>query len=71
MLRSWSRVGNLRHRKLVMDFIRENQGCNAQDIVNGLKKDLSRGPIFDTLNELIKEGAVTDEKINRRDHSTF
>jgi hypothetical protein len=54
-----------------MDFIGENQGCNAQDIVNGLKKDLSRGPIFDTLIELIKEGAVTDEKTNRRDHRYF
>jgi hypothetical protein len=54
-----------------MDFIGENQGCNAQDIVNGLKKDLSRGPIFDTLIELIKEGAIRDEKINRRDHRFF
>ena len=54
-----------------MDFMRENQGSNAQDIVNGIKKDLSRGPIFDTLSELIKEGAVIDEKINRRDHRYF
>jgi hypothetical protein len=54
-----------------MDFIGENQGCNAQDIVNGLKKDLSRGPIFDTLRELRKEGALRDEKINRRDHRYF
>jgi hypothetical protein len=59
------------HRKLVMDFIRENQGCNAQDIVNGIKKDLSRGPVFDTLSELIKEGTITDEKISRRDHRYF
>jgi hypothetical protein len=54
-----------------MDFIRENQGCNAQEIVNGIKKDLSRNPIFDTLSELIEEGTVTDEKINRRDHRYF
>jgi RNAse (barnase) inhibitor barstar len=54
-----------------MDFMRENQGCNAQDIVDGIKKDLSRGPIFDTLSELIKEGAVTNEKVNRREHRFF
>ena len=64
-------VGNLGHRKLVMNFIRDNQGCKAQDIVDGIKKDLSRAPIFDTLRELVNEGAVIDEKINRREHRYF
>jgi predicted transcriptional regulator len=54
-----------------MNFIRDNQGCKAQDIVDGLKKNLSRAPIFDILGELVKEGAVTDEKMNRRDHRYF
>lgn len=62
---------NLERRKLVMNFIRDNQGCKAQDIVDGLKKNLSRAPIFDILGELVKEGAVTDEKMNRRDHRYF
>ena len=62
---------NLGHRKLVMNFIRDNQGCKAQDIVDGIKKYLSRAPIFDTLRELVNEGAVTDEKINRREHRYF
>src|SRR5215207_5121925 len=64
-------VENLGHRKPVMNFICDNQGCKAQDIVDGIKKDLSRAPIFDTLSELVKAGAVIDEKINRRDHRYF
>src|ERR671911_212872 len=64
-------VENLGHRSLVMNFIRDNQGCKAQDIVNGLENNLSRVPIFNILSDLIKEGAVTDEKINRRDHRYF
>ena len=64
-------VGNLGHRRLVMNFIRDNQGSKAQDIVDGIKKDLSRAPIFDTLRELVNEGAVTDKKINRREHRYF
>jgi Fe2+ or Zn2+ uptake regulation protein len=58
-------------RNHVMNFIRNNQGCKAQDIVEGIKKDLSRAPIFDTLSELVEQGAVRDEKINRRDHRYF
>lgn len=62
---------NLGPRKIVMNFIRDNQGCKAQDIVEGLKPVLSRVPIFNILGELVKEGAVIDEKINRRDHRYF
>lgn len=62
---------NLGHRKLVMNFIRYNQGCKAQDIVDGMRRDLSRVPIFDTLRDLVKEGAVTDKTINRREHRYF
>jgi hypothetical protein len=66
-------VANLEKRKDVMNFIRDNQGCKAQDIVDGLKQvvGLSRVPIFDILVELVKEGAVTDEKVNRREHRFF
>jgi hypothetical protein len=54
-----------------MNFIRDNQACKAQDIVDGIKKNLSRVPVFDTLRDLVKEGTVTDEKINRREHRYF
>jgi hypothetical protein len=66
-------AGNLGRQKQVMNFIRDNQGCRAQDIVDGLKQvvGLSRVPIFNILAELVKEGAVTDEKINRREHRFF
>jgi hypothetical protein len=56
-----------------MNFIRDNKGCRAQDIVDGLMQvvGLSRVPIFRILTELVKEGAVTDEKVNRREHRYF
>jgi hypothetical protein len=58
-------------RKIVMNFLRDNQGCRAQDIVDGLKPVLSRVPIFNILGELVKEGAVTDESKSRREHRFF
>ena len=57
--------------KIIIGFISNNQGCKAQDIVDGLKDQLSRKPIFDTLDELIKKGIVQDKSKNRRDHRFF
>jgi predicted transcriptional regulator len=36
--------------------------------MRGVKDKISRVPVFDTLSELIKEGIVKDQKVNRRDH---
>jgi hypothetical protein len=58
-------------RKEIVDFISENQPCTAEDLVKGLKDKISRVPVFHTLSELIKEGLVKDQKINRRDHRLF
>jgi hypothetical protein len=58
-------------RKIIINYIDNNQGCSAQQIVDGVINDISRRPVFDTLRSLVKEGAVLDEKVNRRDHRYF
>jgi hypothetical protein len=55
-------------REKIIKFISENQPCTAEDLVKGFKDEISRVPVFHTLSELIKEGEVKDQKINRRDH---
>jgi hypothetical protein len=55
-------------REIVLTFIGNNPMCSAQNVVDGVEDKLSRTPVFEMLKELIKEGSVIDEKINRRDH---
>jgi hypothetical protein len=57
--------------KLVADYIGNNQGCTAQDIVDGLNLSISRGPIFDILKELVASEIVKDQRINRKEHRYF
>jgi Fe2+ or Zn2+ uptake regulation protein len=58
-------------RKSITDYISNNEGCTAEDIVEGLKAEISRAPIFDTLRVLVKEDIVKDDRTNRRDHKFF
>jgi hypothetical protein len=48
-----------------------NQPCTSQDLVKGVSDKISRVPVFDTLSELMKDGIVKDQRINRRDHRLF
>jgi hypothetical protein len=60
-----------KRREIIIGFINENQPCTSQDLVKGVSDKISRVPVFDTLSELMKDGIVKDQKINRRDHSLF
>jgi len=47
-------------QQVVIDFILNNQGCTAQDIIDG--QDVSgRGKVFDILEVLKKDGVVTSQ----------
>jgi hypothetical protein len=60
-----------KRREIIIRFISENQPCTSQDLVKGVSDKISRVPVFDTLSELMKEGIVKDQRINRRDHRLF
>jgi Tfp pilus assembly ATPase PilU len=59
-------------RRLVIDFIDRNQGCTAEDIVNGQDK-IGRVKVFRILKDLKKENVVhtdSSEK-NKRNKKAF
>lgn len=58
-------------REIVFDFIKDNLGCKAEDIVEGLKAHLSRMTIYDILAELENEKIIVNQKPNRRDNSYY
>jgi Fe2+ or Zn2+ uptake regulation protein len=64
-------VGKEDTKRTIMEFITHNQGCAAEEIVNGLKEHISRVPIYGALKELDKEGVVKDKSTSRRDHRYF
>ena len=57
--------------KIIIDYINANQGCTAQDIVDGVKDKISRVPVFDIIKQLVQDGVVRDNKLNRRNHRYF
>jgi hypothetical protein len=58
-------------RALVLEFIRTHRGCMKEDVVEGLKNQMSRVPVFDTLKELLQDGSIRDESTSRRDHKLY
>ena len=54
--------------EIITKFISENQYCKAEDVVQGVKDNISRVPVYGTLAKMMKEGLLRDQKINRRDH---
>jgi hypothetical protein len=58
-------------RKLIVDYISNHQGCKAEEVVEGVKKHLSRVPVYGILEDLIKDGTVKDQATNRRDHKLY
>lgn len=58
-------------RRIITEFISNNQGCTAEDIVDGLKNHLSRVPLYNTLRELEAKEIIQDRSRNRRDHKYF
>jgi hypothetical protein len=57
--------------KIIIDYINANQGCTAQDIVDGVKDKISRVPVFDIIRQLVQDEVVRDNKLNRRNHRYF
>ena len=58
-------------KKLVLDFVRTHQGCTKEHVVEGLKNEVSRVPIFDILTGLLKDSILIDKSANRRDHRLY
>lgn len=58
-------------RTLALEFIRTNRGCMKEDVAEGLKNQMSRVPVFDTLKELLQDGSIRDESTSRRDHKLY
>jgi predicted transcriptional regulator len=64
-------VQNEERHNVVIQFISNNQGCTAQQLVDGVNKEISRVTVYKTLKGLLKEGIVRDRATNRRDHKFF
>src|SRR5215216_2270590 len=62
-----------KRRSIIIEYIKNNPGCNKQKVVNALDGQLSRVPILNTLKELKKERIIHElkEKQNSRDHKLF
>ena len=58
-------------REMIIKFISQNQGCTFGQIAEGVKKHISRVPAYNTVSDLVDDGIVKDEKVNRRDHRFF
>jgi hypothetical protein len=63
-------------QRILIEFIRSNPYCNAEDVVQGVKDDISRVTVFKVLRRLIESGAVksnlqNEQKRNSRDHKLF
>ncbi len=57
--------------KIVFEFIQKNQGCNTQQIVEGVNDSVSRMVVFKILDELLKDGLIIFKEFNRRDKNYF
>jgi hypothetical protein len=55
----------------LIEFINNNEGCTIEQVVEGLKENFSRVPIYQKLKILLKEGVVKDESTNRRDRRLY
>jgi len=64
---------NENKRSIIIEYIKNNPGCNKQKVVNALDGQLSRVPILNTLKELKEERIIHEskEKQNSRDHNLF
>jgi predicted transcriptional regulator len=58
-------------RDVVIKFVSQNQGCTFGQIAEGVKDKISRVPAHSIVSDLVNDGIVKDEKVNRRDHRFF
>jgi hypothetical protein len=63
-------------QKIIIEFIRSKPYCNAEDIVQGVKNDISRVTVFKMLHKLSENGVVqryleNNQKRNAREHKLF
>jgi hypothetical protein len=59
---------DLSKRDIIINFIEKNPYCIAQKVVDGVKDDISRQPVFDILKELANDNVITNVSENRRDN---
>jgi hypothetical protein len=63
-------------QRIIIEFIRSKPYCNVEDVVRGVKNDISRVTVFKILHKLIESGAVrrhleNNQKRNSREHKLF
>jgi hypothetical protein len=60
-------------RRIIIEYITNNPGCNKQKVVKALEPRLSRVPILNIIQELEEDGIVKQviEKENRREHKLY
>src|SRR5215212_8852750 len=58
-------------REIIIKFVSQNQGCTFGQIAEGVKDKISRVPAYNIVLDLVNDGIVEDEKVNRRDHRFF
>jgi predicted transcriptional regulator len=62
--------------KIIIEFIRKYPYCNVEEVVEGVKNDISRVTVFKILHKLIENGAVrryleSKQKRNNREHQLY
>ncbi len=55
-------------RRIIVEFVSNHHGCKAEDVYDGVKEQISRVPACNTLQQLVKDGVIGDQKPNRREH---
>jgi Fe2+ or Zn2+ uptake regulation protein len=58
-------------RNMIIEYITRNQGCMAEDIVKGLRSNISRVVIYRILPNLVADGHVQDSSGDRRSHRYY
>lgn len=60
-------------RRIIVEYITNNPGCNKQKVVKSLEQRLSRVPVLNTIEELKEDGIVYQltEKENSREHKLY
>jgi hypothetical protein len=58
-------ISEQERRNIIINYIRNNQGCNAEDIVKGVGNHIGRVKVFKVLKVLRKQRMVTIQKLGR------
>jgi hypothetical protein len=60
-------------RRIIIEYLTNNPGCNKQKVVKAFEPRLSRVPVLNTIEELKQDGMVRQEteKENSREHKLY